>query len=176
VKKIARGHATRARFAGEHDLRIERDTTRGPFRRRVGQRQAAAEGAAVADCRVRDVLRGVGQQGQMLLDVVGCGDGSMRGERTDVHMAILHADAGVLVQAADVDQQFGRGQPHIERGHQALSAGQKLRRVAVALEQIEHLGEAACPCVGKRRGFHRHLRATGANRAFTAWPSTALVF
>ena len=53
---------------------------------------------------MRNVCHRVCQQRQVCANDRRLANRRMRGERADVHMAIMHHDAGVIVQAADVDQ------------------------------------------------------------------------
>ena len=65
-EKIPGANASFALAASQNDRRIERERDGGIFRRRIGEREAAAERAAVADRRVRDMGNGLREKGYML--------------------------------------------------------------------------------------------------------------
>ena len=90
----------------------------------VGQREAAAERAAVADRGVGDVRDGFGDERQVLAHLGGALDLGMSAQRADAHRAVAHFDARESLDSGDVDQQLGRGEPQVERRDQALAAGE----------------------------------------------------
>ena len=57
--------------------------------------------------------------------IVGALGGGMARQRADLHHAVLERDAVEPADAVDVDQQGRRRQPHVERGDQALPAGEQ---------------------------------------------------
>jgi hypothetical protein len=85
-------------------------------------------------------------------------DLAMPRERADTHRPAFDTDARQLGDPVDVDEHRRRGQPHPERGEQALAAGKDARVVAVMLEELEDLVERVRPCVGKCRGLQEPLR------------------
>jgi len=46
----------------------------------------------------------------------------MARQRADVKDIVLYRDAPEFPEFADVDEEFGRDQPQVHRGHQALAA------------------------------------------------------
>ena len=82
-----------------------------------------------------DVVDRIGEQRQMFADDGRLADLRMRGECADVYMAVFHLNAcqrrGLFTEAADIDQQFRRRQAHVQRGHQALAAGEDFGMVVV---------------------------------------------
>ena len=85
----------------------------------------------------------------MLRDFGGALDVGMRGERADAHYALLERDAPKRSEARDVDEELGRRKAHVERGNEALAAGEDLR--ARALDELERLRQRARFRIGKRR-------------------------
>jgi hypothetical protein len=106
LEEVLRLHQALAAGARHHDARIERHHARGILGRGIGERDAAAERAAVADRRVRHVLHRLGEERDMPCDFLGFLELRMRNERADPEHALLEADFPER-QARDVDQQLG---------------------------------------------------------------------
>ena len=114
------------------------------------------DGAAVPRHRVPDVGEARPRAaGWCVQPRVGLADG-----RADAERAVLARDAVEPGDAVDVDEQRRAQQPHVERGHEALAAGEHLRLVAVLGERRERLVERLRP----------HVRRSGAG--FTAGSSS----
>ena len=96
-------------------------------------------------CDQRRVPGNVG--GALGLDVAG--------EGTDLNLAILDGNPGQTADAVEVDQQLRRGQPHVERGHQALAAGEQPRLAIGATEQLNGMLHRFRLGIGKRRRLPR---------------------
>ena len=135
------------------DLAVERQQAGRQFGRRIGECDGAAEGAAVADRRMADVRHGARDQRRMLGDHVGALGLSMARQRADLDVLLLLGNAARgPSMTVDVDQQLGCGQPHIERGDQALPARQQPR--ILLAEQCHRLVERSHLFVGKWRRLH----------------------
>ena len=104
-------------------LGVEQQRQHRQFRRRIGMRQAAADGAAVADGQMRDMRHGAGHDRQMPRD-------DRRGFelkcRVSAPMRIvvrILLDKGEAGDAVDIDQNRRPQQAEIEHRHKALPAG-----------------------------------------------------
>ena len=75
-------------------------------------------------------------------------------DMTHAQRVFADRDAGQAGQAGYVDQDVRRRQAQVERGKQALAAGEQLGAVAVLREQREHLAQRCRPGVGECGGFH----------------------
>jgi hypothetical protein len=75
----------------------------------------------------------------MLRDEIRFLELRVRHERADAQAARAHVDAGEIAQSGDVDEELGPGEPHVERGNEALAAGEDPR--ARPFDQLERLGE-----------------------------------
>ena len=76
-----------------------------------------------------------------------------QGADPDRVAAIL--DAAQHIDPVDVDEHVRRRQPHIERRHQALAAGQDLRVAGAIAKQRQRLVDVVRSPIEKRGGFHR---------------------
>ena len=79
----------------------------------------------------------------------------MAGHRADAKAVAGILDAGQTVHPADVDEDIGGGQTHVERRHQALSAGEDSRVVPAIGQDLEDVVEGLRPEVGEWGRFHR---------------------
>ena len=145
----------RAPAAGSGDLHLaaERQQAGGQFGRRIGERDRAADGAAVADRRMPDMRQRLRDQRRMPRH-------DRRGERrrvphqrADLDLPVFDRDAVEPADAVDVDQQARRIEPHVERGDQALAAGQHARAVMRA-ERFDRMLERARFRIGEWRRLH----------------------
>jgi hypothetical protein len=69
-------------------------------------------------------------------------------QRADLDVGVFQGDAVEAADAVDVDQQRGLAQPHVERGDQALSAGEQPR--VVVRQQLDRVRDRAGLGIGKR--------------------------
>ena len=87
------------------------------------------------------------------------GDGrlktSMPGKRANMQLALVLADTIERIDAIDVDQAGGTGEPKIHRRHETLSASKYLSFLTVRGEEIERIVDCARCKISKRDGFHR---------------------
>ncbi len=142
---------------GDLDLAAERQQTGRQFGGRIGERNRAAERAAVADRRVADMRHGERDQRRMAGDLGRALGLSMASQRSDLELAVLQRDPVETGDMIDVDQQRRMGEPHVESRDQALAAGQNARIAAVraaAAEQLDCMVEGLRPGVGERRRLH----------------------
>jgi hypothetical protein len=117
--------------------------------------QTADHRAAVADRRV-------GHQGQGLTDQWGRGahgavplDPGLTRPGAHSHVVAGHLDGVQLVDAVDVDEMLGRGQPHRHQRHQALSSREHLAVLAERRQLSHRLGHRVRAVVGERGRFQR---------------------
>ncbi len=74
---------------------------------RIGEREAAAQRAAIADRRVRDMLRRFGKERHALAHFARFLELGVRGERADAQAALrIEGDLGSIVNLFQVYQQF----------------------------------------------------------------------
>ena len=88
-----------------------------------------------------------------MLQVVRTGYFPVSGQRPDVNMTVVDADALEFVQPADVNQGSGTGQPQPHQGQQAVTAGQQPGIFMVA-KHLNGLGHGAGLVVVKIRCVH----------------------
>ena len=81
-------------------------------------------------------------------------DVGMPGEGADHEAFGSEADSVQSGQPIDVDERGGRGQSHVQRGDEALSARENAPIGSVALEQGQGLIERDGAMIGERRRFH----------------------
>ena len=155
LEVVVRRHLAPAGSALQHQGGAERQHAGRHLGRRVGERDAAAEGAAIAHRDVGDMRHGLGDQRQVLAR--RSREPATSAWRVSAPMRTcspLQRDAGQRVQPVDVDQQPRLRQAHVERRHQALAAGQDARVLAVPREQLEHLLDAVGAHVAELRRLH----------------------
>ena len=109
LEVVRRCHLAPSGGAVQHQGGAERQHAGRHLGRRVGERDAAAERAAVADRHMRDVRHGLGDQRQVARDGRGAGHVHMAGQRPDAHLLAAQLDAGQGLQPVDVDQQARAG-------------------------------------------------------------------
>ena len=147
-------HLAFAFGTGDVDLSAEREQAGGQFRRRIGEGDGAAEGAAVANGGMADMRHGERDQRRVLGDHLGTLDLGMTRQGADLDEFALFGDAVESLDGVDVDQQVRRRQPHVERGDQALPAGQEPRIVLMLGQQRNRFLERARLGVGEWRRLH----------------------
>ena len=115
---------------------------------------AAAESAARADRKMPNVPRHPRQN---------CGEGTMAnrcletgvpGKRANAQLARLLPHIIERIDAIDVNEARGTGEPKIHRRHEALSAGKDLSFLTMRGEEIDRIFNGAGREVFKRDGFH----------------------
>ena len=89
------------------DVGVERQHRRRVVGGRIGVRQAAAERAAIADLRIADRCRGLGQHRTCLLQQRRRGHVVVDGAGADLDLVALLADAGQARNAAMSISVFG---------------------------------------------------------------------
>jgi len=127
---------------------------RGQFRRGIGERAAAAEGAAVADRRVGDVRHRCRDERQVPRDVGGALELRVPRERADAYVIPGDFDPRKRRDAVDVDENFRRCDAEIQHRDEALSAREHPRLVLVLGKKRKRLCDARRSRVGKARCFH----------------------
>ena len=149
-EEAAGGNDALAFRAENADLGVAGHRDAGHLGRRIGMREAAADGAAVADLVVRDMLdRGAEQRVRALQPLVVLDVAPAR-TRTQAHAVFRDGDLLQLLQLADVDQHRRRGEAKRHRRQEALGAVRKDRH-RLDFHQRSRNGE---------RGNHEH-RAGG---------------
>ena len=175
-------HRAPAVRPGDIHFTAERQQARRQFGGGIGEGNRAAERAAVADRRMADMRHGERDQRRMPGDLGGAFGLGVAGQRADLDLAGFHRDAGKPADAIQVDQQLRRRQPHVERGDQALAAGEQPRLAVGARQQLDRMIErfrlgigkwrrlharssrvAFSYCVGERRGGQHGRRPKGLN-------------
>ena len=68
---------------------------------------------------------GLREQRKLLSDQVGADELAMLGESAQPDLAGIVRRHGEFGEVADVDQELGRRQPHVQGGEQALPAGER---------------------------------------------------
>ena len=126
--------------------------------------------AAIADRGMADVRHRPCNQRRVPCDDVGALGLRMARERADLDGAVLDRDAVEAVDAVDIDQQSGCRQPHIERGDQALPAGQQPRVLCLPSSVTRLVERARLSCMqtapaSRVLPFCRRVRAFTASRA-----------
>ena len=121
---------------------------------RVGQRNAAADRATIADLVMRNMTHGCRQQRMgagkfgIFFDVAPADTGT----KPDT----LRADDNAVEprDAFEIDKKPGLGQPERQQGHQALPAGQHHRLIAPTVQQFNRFGKAGWAGIIEGRKFH----------------------
>lgn len=127
--------------------RVEREDHGGQVTGRIGVCERTAEGAAMAYGGIGDRGGGRRQESGVPAHQRIADDVVVRGHRADDQRAGVLADPAQLGDPADVDDQFGEGEPQPEQGQQALPAGQHLRVLARVREGAHGLVDARGPRV-----------------------------
>ena len=134
--------------ADDFDFGAERDHARRQLGRRIGKCKRAAESSAVADRGVADMRQGQSDERRRSCDLGGAFGLRVAHQGADFDMRVCQGDAVEPGDAVDVDQQRGLAQPHVERGDQALSAGEQ--PCIIACQQFDRGGDRAGLGIGKR--------------------------
>src|SRR6185369_9228332 len=112
-----------------------------PVRAGVGMSDGSADRAPVADLRIADPCRDIGEQ-PVRRDDPALEDLTMRGAAADAQVLIVFGDAVEALYVVEVDQQFGLGKSQLEQRDQAEAAREELRPLALAKNR-EHLIEGS---------------------------------
>ena len=154
---IVRRHAACAVAADDFQFGAHRQRHRRKFRRRIGQRDAAAERSLVADRPMRDVRRGVVKQRRMLRDQRIGQRFAMARQRADAQPVAVARDAAQLCNVGDVDEGLRRLQTQRKGRHQALAARDVARVLASGLKQIQRLRDGRRPRVAECPRLQEHI-------------------
>src|SRR5206468_8913538 len=154
LEELARGNVPTALWADDADRRVEREGRCGLIRCGIRVGKASTDGAARTHLQVSDGSRGFRERGERLGGRRAVGDRPVCRERADDDGAILALDLTEAGDAADVDQQFGLGEPELHQGNETVAAGQHLR-VARPTECFDRLVDGRGRCVGERVRDHR---------------------
>src|SRR6185312_874652 len=109
----------------------------------------------------------VGEQRHLAGQNLGVLDVVVPGQGADCDVGALVVNVRQVVQAAQVDDHLGGGQPQLHQRQQRVTAGQELRVVAVFGREAERLFDRACPLVAERGRDHADTSA-GASAAASA--------
>jgi len=123
LEVIVRRDAPKPGRAGNLHLRAHGQHHRGEFGRRIGQRHAAADRAAIADGGMGDEGRSGRQQRRMGADERLGQRFGVAGEGADAQALPLSPDAAHFGNRGEVDENLRRLKPHRQRRHEALAAG-----------------------------------------------------
>src|SRR6266478_6317696 len=104
-------------------------------------RDAAADGAAAANLRVGDVIRGFLENRHPLSDQLLCLQSALTRKRADDDTAIARPNVVELFDPVDVDDNIGSRQAHVQKRHQALAAGENLAVSLMSVEKRQRLFE-----------------------------------
>ena len=142
--------------APQREPGAERHHHRRQLGGRIGMREAPAERAARADLGMADEGQGQRHQGAALANQRGPLQRALAGEGADLQAAVGAGDhGGELGHAIDVDHVARPDEAEVEHWHQALPAGQDLRRVAVAGQEPERLLDRGGVVIAETGRLHR---------------------
>ena len=118
-------------------------------------REVAADGAAIADLRMRDVRQRLVDERQVARGGGVALQAAIAGQRADAQASrAIRRDPGAIGQRVDVDQHCRLRQPEIHCRNKTLAAGEKSRFIAMFGLQLQGLIEAAGGDVVEGRRFH----------------------
>ncbi len=132
-------------------------------------RDAAAEGAFVADGGMRDMRRGFAEQRRMLCDQRIGHCLAMPGQRADAQPFPLKLDTAKRFNMRNIDQDFGSLQAQGKRRHETLAARDIARILARISECLKRLGDRDGPHIAKCSGLQNNPRFVYAPRIVTIW-------
>ena len=144
-----------AAAAGDHELGAQRQRAGPEVARRVGVGERPAEGPAVPDLGVGQLVGRLGDHARVLAHQVARADVVVRGHRADDERVAVVADPAQRVDPAEVDHRLRGVEPHPEHRQQALPAGDDLGVVTV-------LGEGRQRVLDRGR---RHVVELGGNHS-----------
>ena len=162
--EFAASEAAPAARPAQHRRGVERGQHRRPFGRRVGQGEAAAQRAAIADRAVGEGRRGTRHQPARGIGHQPVLDRRVGHAGAEGHRRLVLGECGQPRQCAMSISSAGRGQPQIHHGEQGLPAGHDPRLAVARRQQTERLAEALRPDIIEGRSFHDLAPGgTGAN-------------
>ena len=107
---------------------------------RIGVGERAADRAAMPHLRITDVAGSVGEERDVLGEHRRLLDIHVSGESTDGDVVATVSDVGQIGNPSDIDEHRWLGQTELHRGHEAVTAGEELRLVAVLADELDRLG------------------------------------
>ena len=136
------------------DVGVERQHRRRVVGGGIGVGQTAAERAAIADLRIADRCRGLGQHGTCLLQQRRCGHVVVDGAGADFDRVVLLADPGQARNASDVDQRLRLAQTKLHERDQTVTAGDELPLAIGRAKLRERVVQRRGPAVLECRRYH----------------------
>ena len=161
-KKLGRRDLPRAVLAGDGDLGVAGDGDTRHLRGGIGVRDAAADGAAVADLIMRDMADGGDKermragQARIVENVPPAHHGA------ELDAVIRNPDVPQLFDLAQIDDERRRGDAERQHRHQTLPAGERLGVAAMRGKKRESFREAGRDKRTRRAGAS--CRRSVANR------------
>jgi hypothetical protein len=163
AKEFLRSHAPLAAGPAQHEARLERERAGRQLGGRIGERAAAAVGAAVSHREMRDMRQRERKQRRRPCDLFGIKHRGVPRRGTNLYplgMRRYFAQAG---NAVDVDEHRRREQPQVEHRHQALPACEHPRLGAVLSKQGDRFIQRLGARVAESRRLHlRNAASTAA--------------
>ena len=135
-------------------LGIEQQRHHRQFGGGIGVRQAAADGAAVTDGKMRDMRHRAREHRKMFRDDGRGFDLVMPRQRADFDGVARVLDESEAGNSVDVDENRRTQQPEIQHRHQALPAGQDFRVTAGLRQRCNCLLDAVRNDVLERCWLH----------------------
>src|SRR5262249_51216908 len=141
--------------ADDHELSIECRGQQTPFRGRISMSDASAESPSTADWEMPDLPRNPWQKRAECSIGNGRLKTNVTGKRANAQLATVLARIIESIDAIDVDEVRGAGEPKIHRRHEALPAGKDLAFLAMYSEKVERIINGVGRKIFKRDGFHQ---------------------
>ena len=154
TKNSSAGTSRGPDWTAHHQARLQRQHDRRQLGGRIGVRKAAADGAAIANRRMRDVRHRFSDERHALGHEPAALNGALACHATDPHIARVVLYIAELGKAVQIHQHRWRGEPEVHRRNEALPAGQRLRIAAVLGEQRQRFVERLRTKVFERCWFH----------------------
>ena len=107
--------------------------------------QAASDGAAVADCRMSDLLDRFPENWHTLGERWRALDVPLPQHRAEREDSIVEPDLIQAFDSVEIDQMMRLRQTEIHQRHETLPAGQHFGLIAVSLEQRQGFVDVARP-------------------------------
>ncbi len=139
------------------ERRIERDHGGEPIRGRIGMRQAAADGAAVAHRAIGDGAGDMRQQPGGDIGYPSVLDLSVRHAGADGEHVVLDRRLAQLVEARDINDVLGLRQSKIEQGTERLSSRDDARVLRGLVESTDRVREQLGAKICELRGLHGYI-------------------